>query len=187
MVRPTHAKYKTINCIRWSLGAVLEYCIEHVFALSVRFVGSIVRIIVSIRMQIPKSPLARRVKYCMIVLGPCGPLLWAITAGVSLCDSLELHYAVTLNVPDSGACPTTGFKIILRLVAKRHDSLHVSMCGGTSCSMKCHVWDMTGYLPERQMQKSPICVGKTLKLKTQVSASDHLTCGEQKQTNALLS
>ena len=66
-------------------------------------------------------------------------------------------------------------------------SLHVSMSGGTSCLTKCHVWDMTGKLPARQTQKSPSCVGKTLKLKTHVAASDYLTCGEQKQTNALLS
>ena len=24
-------------------------------------------------------------------------------------------------------------------------SIHVSICGGTSCSAKCHVWDITGF------------------------------------------
>ena len=159
MLHPTHAKYKTIYCIRWSLGGSTRVLYRTSVRIVGSFVWSIVCIVASVRMQIPKSPLARGVKCWMIMLGPSWPLLWAITAGVSLCDSLELHYAVTLWRTWFGRGPYHRFKIFLRCVAKRHDYMFRSMCSGTSCSTKCHLWDMTSYLPARQTQKSPSFVG----------------------------
>ena len=46
-------------------------------------------------------------------------------------------------VPVLGACPTTVLKYFCDLVAKRHDYMFRSMGSGTSCSTKCHLWDMT--------------------------------------------
>ena len=75
MVRPTHAKYKAIYCIRWSLGGSTRELYRTCVRIVGSFVGSIVRIVATIRMQILKSPLARGVKNWMIVLGPSWPLL----------------------------------------------------------------------------------------------------------------
>ena len=146
MLRLTHAKYKMIYCIRWSLGGSTQV----LYRTWVRILGSVRVVDCAYRSvgsnantQIPIS--ARNKKYWMIVLGPSWPLLWAITAGVSPCDSLELHYAVTLWRTWFGRVPYYGFKIILRFGRKNTWLAYMfrSMCSGTSCSTKCHVWDMT--------------------------------------------
>ena len=62
MLRPTHAKYKAIYCIRWSLGGSTRVLYRTSVRIVSSFVGSIVRIVASIRMQVLKSPLARGVK-----------------------------------------------------------------------------------------------------------------------------
>ena len=59
---PTHAKYKAIYCIRWSLGGSTRVLYRTSVRIVSSFVGSIVRIVASIRMQVLKSPLARGVK-----------------------------------------------------------------------------------------------------------------------------
>ena len=62
MLHPTHAKYKAIYCIRWSLGGSTLVLYRTSVRIVSSFVGSIVRIVASIRMQVLKSPLARGVK-----------------------------------------------------------------------------------------------------------------------------
>ena len=62
MLRPTHAKYKAIYCIRWSLGGSTRVLYQTSVRIVNSLVGSIVRIVASIRMQVLKSPLARGVK-----------------------------------------------------------------------------------------------------------------------------